>query len=171
MRNFDSYFPSPSTGKSATPSAIDSYHIYTFGEVQTFPTVELKRPWTQTCWRWPVPPRLLAHFPRAITSTPLRPPYWGLEYTAVWMPYRSSAKVSHKQLPRVRTTTTTKQRYSYPQRDTLLHLLVYTTISFLRTLYSYFHVFPCNVNWLDPVLNMPEMAFKMGCEWEHWRLT
>jgi len=36
-----------------------------------------------------------------------------LLHTAVWMPHGSSAKVSHKQLPRVMTTTTTKQSYSY----------------------------------------------------------
>jgi len=42
--------------------------------------------------------------------------------------------------------------------QTLLRSLVYTTISFLRTLhvYSCFHVFPCNVNRLDPVLNVPK---------------
>ena len=31
--------------------------------------------------------------------------------TAVWMPYRSGARVSHKQIPKVMTTTTTKWNY------------------------------------------------------------
>ena len=39
--------------------------------------------------------------------------------------------------------------------QTLLCSLVYTAISFPRTLY-YCCVFPCNANRLDPVLNMPE---------------
>jgi len=51
---------------------------------------------------------------------------------------------------------------------TLLHSLVYTAISFLRTLYCYFHVFPCNINRLDPVLNMPEeliwASWLVGCQ-------
>jgi len=38
----------------------------------------------------------------------------------------------------------------------LLRSLVYTAISFLHILYSYFRVFPCNANRLDPVLNVPE---------------
>ena len=43
-------------------------------------------------------------------------------------------------------------------RQTLLCLLVYTAISFLRTLYSYFRVFLCNINRLGPVLNVPEAS-------------
>jgi len=70
------------------------------------------------------------------------------------------ARVSPKQLPRVMTTTTTKQSYSYhPERCTgrlYSRSLVYTAISFLQTLYSCFRVFPCNINRLDPVLNVPE---------------
>ena len=31
MGNFDSYFPSPSTGKSATPPVMDVCHVYTLG--------------------------------------------------------------------------------------------------------------------------------------------
>ena len=42
--------------------------------------------------------------------------------------------------------------------QTLLHSLVYTALSFLRTPYSYFCVFPCNVNQLDPVFNVPEAS-------------
>ena len=41
--------------------------------------------------------------------------------------------------------------------QTLLRSLVYTAISFLRTLYSYFRAFPCNGNRSDPVLNVPEV--------------
>jgi len=74
------------------------------------------------------------------------------------MSYGSSARVSHK-----------GDDYNYHKAklqlspgethwQTLLHSLVYTAISFLRTLYSYFRVFPCNVNRLDPVLNVPEQT-------------
>ena len=40
--------------------------------------------------------------------------------------------------------------------QTLLCSLVYTAISFLHSLYSYFHVFLCDLNWLHLVLNMSE---------------
>ena len=77
------------------------------------------------------------------------------------MPYGSNATVSHKQVPNVMTTTSTiKAKLQLSPREmhwqTLLHLLVYTAISFLHTLYSYFRVFLCDLNWLDLVLNMPE---------------
>ena len=68
------------------------------------------------------------------------------------MPHGIGARVS--QLPRVMTTTTTSPREMHWQ--TLLGSLVYTAIIFLRTLYSYFRAFRCNVNRLDPVLNVPE---------------
>jgi len=45
--------------------------------------------------------------------------------------------------------------------QTLPGSLIYTAISFLRTLYSYFRAFPCNVNRLDPVLNVPEFVLML----------
>ena len=64
------------------------------------------------------------------------------------------------------TQTTTKgDDYNYHKAklwlrethwQTILRSLAYTAISFLRTLYRYFRVFPCNVNRLDPVRNVPE---------------
>ena len=42
--------------------------------------------------------------------------------------------------------------------QTLPGSLIYTAISFLRTLHSYFRAFPCNVNRSDPVLNVLEIV-------------
>ena len=160
MGNFDSYFPSPSTGKSATPTAMDICHIYTLGVSSNISHGRIKEA-TDT--------NLLEVAGSSETAHTL----------AAWNHLDSNRTTIPKLLAycclnaiRERrqgfTQTTTKgDDYNYHKAklqllprethwQTLLPSLVYTAISFLRTLYSYFRAFPCNVNRSDPVLNVPE---------------
>ena len=87
----------------------------------------IKRAWTQISRSWP----------RGITLINIDSIRTTIEHTAAWMSYWSGARFSHKQLPRVMTTTTTKQSYNYhPERRSgrlYSARLVYTTISFFCT--------------------------------------
>ena len=71
----------------------------------------LKRAWMQISWRWPRGITLID----SIRTT--------IEHTAAWMSYWSGARFSHKQLPRVMTTTT---NYNYRNTESTAHALVYS---------------------------------------------
>jgi len=109
--NFDSYFPSPSTGKSATPTAMDICHIYTPGvslEISHGRIKEAKDTNLLEVVGSSETARTLAacdHL-NSIMTTILRL----LAYSclnAIW----EQARVSHKHPPRMMTTTSTKQSY------------------------------------------------------------
>jgi len=156
MVNFDSYFPSPSSGKNTTPTVMDICHIYTLGVSSDISHSRIKEAMatnllevagsSETAHTLAACNRL-----DSIRTTILR-----------LVAYRC-LNVTQEQRQGFTQTTTKGDDYNYHKSSprethwqTLLRSLVYTAISFLRTLYSYFRTFPCNVNRLDPVLNVPE---------------
>ena len=66
-------------------------------------------------FQWNVTRRSI--YVRKFVGPPLGIP--SLKHTTIWYGHRSGARYSHKQLPKVMTTTGTKQSYSYhPERHT-----------------------------------------------------
>ena len=160
MGNFDSYFPSPSTGKSATPTAMDICHIYTLGVSSNISHGRIKED-TDT--------NLLKLAGSSETAHTLAA--WNhLDSNRTTIPRLLAyccLNATRERRQSFTQTTTKGDDYNYHKAklqlsprethwQTLLRSLVYTAISFLRTLYSYFRAFPCNVNRSDPVLNVPE---------------
>ena len=169
MGNFDSYFLSPSTGKSATPTAMDICHIYTLGVSSNISHGRIKEA-TDT--------NLLEVAGSSETAHTLAA--WNhLDSNRTTIPRLLAYCCLNARRERRQgfTQTTTKgDDYNYRKAklqlsprethwQTLLLSLVYKAISFLRTLYSYFRAFPCNVNRLVPVLNVPECFVCMHRKW------
>ena len=161
MGNFDSYFPSPSTGKNATPPAMDICYISTLGVSSDISHGRIKEAMEtnllEVAGSSETAHTLAAckHLDCIRTTIPRLVAYCCLNATR-------NRRQGFTQ------TTTKGDDYNYHKaklqlspREThwqaLPGSLIYTAISFLRTLYSYFRAFPSNVNRLDPVLNLPEM--------------
>ena len=160
MGNFDSYVPSPSTGKSATPTAMDIWHIYTLGVSSNISHGRIKEAMDTNLLEVEGSSETAHtiaacnHLDSIRTTIPRLLAYCCLNAT-------------QEQRQGFTHTTNKGDDYNYhkgklqilPREthwQTLLRSLVYMAINFLRTLYSYYCVFPCNVNQLDPVLNVPE---------------
>ena len=161
MGNFDSYFPLPSTGKNATPPAMDICHISTLRVSSDISHGRIKEAMEtnllEVAGSSETAHTLAAcnHLDSNRTTIPRLLAYCCLIAT----------REQHQGFTQ---TTTMGDDYNYQKAQlqpsprethwqTLFHSLVYTAISFLRALYSYFRAFPCNVNRLDPVLNVPEL--------------
>jgi len=158
--NFDSYFPSPSTGKSTTPTVMDICHIYTLGVSSNISRGRIEEAMDTNLLEVAgssETARTLAtcnhHY--SIRTTILRL----LEYcclNATWDWHQGFTQTTTKgddnNYHKVKLQISPRETHW----QTLLCSLVYTAISFLCTLSSYFCTFPCNVNRLDPVLNVPE---------------
>jgi len=166
MGNFDSYFPSPSTGKNATPTAMDNCHIYTLGVSSNIFHGRIKEAMDTNLLEVAGSSKtahtlaVCNHLNSIRTTIPRHLAYCCLN--------------ARRERCQGFTQTTTKgDDYNYHKAklqlsprethwQTLLRSLVYTAISFLCTPYSYFWAFPCNVNRFDPVLNVPELVEKCG---------
>jgi len=126
MGNFDSYFSSPSTGKSATPPVRDICLPTLLEYVQTFPKVESMN--TNL-----LEVAVTSETAHMLAATPLGPPYWG---------FKDIAFECHMgAVPGFTRTTTEGDDYNYHKAklqlwprethwQTLLHSSVYTAISF-----------------------------------------
>jgi len=158
--NFDSYFPSPSTGKNTTPTAMDICHISALGVSSAISHGRIKEA-TDTNLLEVAGSSETAHTLAACnhldsTRTTILLAYCCLNATREWHQGFTQKTTEGDDYNYHKAKLQLSPRETHWQ--TLLRSLVYTAISFLHTLYSYFRVFLCNINRLDPVLNMPEAS-------------